>query len=222
MQSVRIGKYEVSYENAEEFNEIRKEVWTKHAYYVEGIEPKLIVDAGAHIGLVSLYFAQVYPQARILAYEPDQENFALLTKNVQENQLTQVSCINAAIAPKSGEITLQEPIFTNEWRSGVGIIKGGWRGILHTRGFQVLAVGINEILQGVDLVKMDIEGMEYEVVEQAELKDTATIMIEVHPRKGKQVGKIERKLQEAGFEVERKEDSSRWGKGLSLIVARRV
>jgi len=222
MQSARIGKYLVSYENAEEFNEIRKEVWTKHAYYTDGIEPKLIVDAGAHIGLVSLYFAQIYPKARILAYEPDRQNFALLTKNIQENQLTQVSCINAAIAPKSGEITLQEPIFTNEWRSGVRIVCGGWRGVLHTRGFLVLAVGINQILPGVDLIKMDIEGMEYEVLERAELNEVKTIMVEVHPRKGKQVAKIEKKLQKAGFEIERKEDSSRWGKGLSLIVARRV
>jgi len=86
----------------------------------------------------------------------------------------------------------------------------------------VLAVGINQILPGVDLIKMDIEGMEYEVLERAELNEVKTIMVEVHPRKGKQVAKIEKKLQKAGFEIERKEDSSRWGKGLSLIVARRV
>jgi FkbM family methyltransferase len=46
----------------------------------KGIAP-LIIDAGGHIGLASFYLAQAFPQARIFAIEPDNDNFELLKKN---------------------------------------------------------------------------------------------------------------------------------------------
>src|ERR1700760_4959690 len=46
-------------------------------------EPRFIGDAGANIGLASVYFATQFPNARILAIEPEKENFEVLVKNVQ-------------------------------------------------------------------------------------------------------------------------------------------
>src|SRR5439155_12824818 len=40
-----------------------------------------IVDLGANIGIASLYFASLFPQSRILAVEPDDENCDLLKRN---------------------------------------------------------------------------------------------------------------------------------------------
>ena len=45
-------------------------------------EPRVIIDAGAHIGLTSAYFADMYPNARIVAIEPEPENFRLLERNI--------------------------------------------------------------------------------------------------------------------------------------------
>lgn len=45
-------------------------------------QPQIIVDAGANIGLASIYFANNYPEAKIIAIEPEQSNFELLKKNV--------------------------------------------------------------------------------------------------------------------------------------------
>ena len=45
-----------------------------------GIRP-LIIDCGANVGLASIWFAQQFPEARICAVEPDEQNFALLTEN---------------------------------------------------------------------------------------------------------------------------------------------
>src|SRR5438128_1024549 len=36
------------------------------------INPKLIIDAGANIGISALYFANRYPNARIYAIEPEE------------------------------------------------------------------------------------------------------------------------------------------------------
>jgi FkbM family methyltransferase len=50
----------------------------------QGLTP-LIVDCGAHGGFATKFFAETYPRARIVALEPDEENFALAqSNNVQE------------------------------------------------------------------------------------------------------------------------------------------
>lgn len=224
MQSSKVGNFTVWYENLEEFAELKREIWVHHAYYIDDLEsPKKIIDMGAHIGLATLYFAQMYQNAKIVAYEPDQNNFELLTKNVKENNLLNVELCNMAVAPKSGNLGLQSPIYPDEWRSGVGVIPGGWRGVLHTREMVVEAVGIESILaEQVDLVKMDIEGMEYEVLDRANLKMVKHMIIEVHPRSGKRIHEIEKKLIASGFSLNQRKDGSKWGVGLSTIVADRV
>jgi tRNA1(Val) A37 N6-methylase TrmN6 len=42
-----------------------------------------IVDAGANIGMASIFFAQKYPDAKIIAVEAEASNFAMLARNVQ-------------------------------------------------------------------------------------------------------------------------------------------
>lgn len=42
-----------------------------------------IIDAGANIGLTSVYLANRFPNARILALEVDQQNFELLAENAR-------------------------------------------------------------------------------------------------------------------------------------------
>jgi hypothetical protein len=46
-------------------------------------QPRVILDAGANIGLTSVYFAKKYPHARIVAIEPEASNFDVLTRNVR-------------------------------------------------------------------------------------------------------------------------------------------
>jgi hypothetical protein len=45
-------------------------------------DPTVIIDAGANIGLASVFFATRYPEARIVSLEADSENFAHMRKNV--------------------------------------------------------------------------------------------------------------------------------------------
>lgn len=223
MQSSRVGEYTIWYENAEEFYELRKEIFTEHRYYteLESEKPK-IVDVGAHIGMVVVYFKICYPDSTIVAYEPEPSNFALLKKNVKENQLSGVTILNQAVAPKGGTLELYVPIQEEGWKSGAGIIPRGWRGVQDTKSCKVEAVGINEVLQSeVDLLKMDIEGMEYEVVERADLSRVGRLIVEIHPRKGKREQDVIRRIEGSGMRVEREVDQSRYGVGLTIIKARR-
>lgn len=57
---------------------IYRQVFLREEYkFAAEIEPEVIVDAGANIGLASIYFANKYPHARIVAIEPEASNFEL-------------------------------------------------------------------------------------------------------------------------------------------------
>src|SRR5688572_6336531 len=58
-----------------------QKVWRDEEYRFDG-DPKFIVDAGANIGIASIYFATKFPNARVIAIEPEPENFTLLEKNI--------------------------------------------------------------------------------------------------------------------------------------------
>lgn len=222
MQSTRIGKNTVWYENAEEFSELKKEIYTGHRYYLElDKEDPYILDFGAHIGLTTLYFKQIYPEARIVAIEPSPSNFALLKKNIEDNQLKNVTILQVAIAPKSDMIELQEPISDEGWRSGTGIITNGWRGVQPSKPLRVQAVSILDYLsEPVDLLKMDIEGMEYEVIRTAgqALRKAKHLILEIHPRKDHRREEIEKILTQVGYKLQIYEDKSNLGKGLITVT----
>lgn len=55
---------------------------TYQAFLTSGVRP-LIIDAGANIGLATLWFAKHFPEAQIVAIEPDDNNFALLRRNTR-------------------------------------------------------------------------------------------------------------------------------------------
>jgi len=223
MQSTKIGKYEIWYENSDEFYELKKEIFGENCYYIElEKEDPYIIDLGAHIGMTVVYFKSLFPQARILAFEPIPDNFKILQKNVEENQLSQVELVQAVVAPKSGILRIQEPIGEGAWKSGAGIIPRGWKGIQTNREIKVEAVGIEELLlEKIDLLKMDIEGMEYEIVRNMgpKIRNIANMIIEVHPRKDHRIEEIQRTLVQNGFRVEINQDKSSLGKGLTTITA---
>ena len=121
MQSTKLGKYEIWYENSDEFYELKKEIFSENCYYLEiesfddAQDKPVIVDAGAHIGMATLYYKMLFPHARILAFEPVPYNFKILEKNIHENQLENVELFEAVVAPKSGVLRIQEPIGEGAW-----------------------------------------------------------------------------------------------------------
>lgn len=61
---------------------IFEEVFILDGYdFRTGNEPQLIFDIGASVGYASIYFAEKYPAARIIAVEPEASNIELLRKN---------------------------------------------------------------------------------------------------------------------------------------------
>jgi FkbM family methyltransferase len=142
--------------------------------------PKTIVDAGANIGMASIYFAHRYPEAKIIAIEAEASNFAMLARNVRP--YATIIPLHAALWNRDGEISVSEP----DPSTGAS---GKWAFVTHEGpGVKVRAVTMRTLMKEmemhcIDLLKIDIEGAEKEVFEACDwIDDIRCLMIELHDR----------------------------------------
>lgn len=152
--------------------------------------PKVIVDVGAYTGLSAAYFANRFPEATIVAIEPDTENFDLLKLNTL--RFPNVYPVHAAVWSESGMVSLNDPGH-GSWGLQVTGQAERTRAVITdcTTSCRELirAVTIDEIikefnLEGIDLLKVDVEGSEKEIFATADswLSLVDTICIELHDR----------------------------------------
>jgi FkbM family methyltransferase len=144
------------------------------------LAPKTIVDAGANIGMASIYFANTYPEAKIIAIEAEASNFAILAKNVKSYPA--ITPIHAALWNRDGEISVSVP----DPATGA---HGNWGFVTHEGpGVKIRAITLRTLMKemqigGIDLLKVDIEGAEKEVFAAADWIDNiGCMMIELHDR----------------------------------------
>jgi len=144
------------------------------------IEPKLIIDGGANIGCATLWFKKRYPEAEIIAVEPEESNFKILQENTEK--LNKVKIIKAGIWNKNTGLTIENPGL-GKWGFETKEAVGGDKSFL-------AAMTIDRILaesghSEIDILKLDIEGSEKEVFEsgyESWLDKTKVIIIELHER----------------------------------------
>ncbi len=140
--------------------------------------PKVIVDGGANIGVTSIFFAHRYPDAKIIAVEPEPSNYAVLVRNVRP--YLAITPFHAALWNRDGKISIAQPNPGSAGGGEVGFItrEGG--------GVEVRAITMRTLMREVgistiDLAKIDIEGAEQEVFEDSRwLAGVRCLMIELH------------------------------------------
>ncbi|MBV9452789.1 MAG: FkbM family methyltransferase, partial [Rubrobacter sp.] len=69
--------------------------------------PQLIVDGGANVGYSSIYFAEKYPDTRIIAVEPNPENCALFRKNC--SVYPNIELIQGALWTSTADLVIENP-----------------------------------------------------------------------------------------------------------------
>ncbi len=169
---------------------------------------RTIVDAGANIGLASLYLAAAFPDSRILAVEPDPDNFRMLVSNVRPLG-ERIECIQAAYWPTEERLELDPEPFRDdrEWsrtvRPAASVPGAGTPGTVPVVTPSAAEARLGG--QGVDLLKMDIEGAEAEffrdpVRRQQLLSRVGAVAVEVHAERFDPVEAVFA-LDEAGFFV---------------------
>jgi len=144
-------------------------------------EPSVIVDAGAHIGLASLWYANRYPNARIIALEPDRKNYELLERNTRS--YANIVALNAALWSSSGTVALTDP-HADSWAFQVRRQEDA-----SMSDVLVPAICLPDLMQAfnldhIDLLKVDIEGAEKEVFENSVewIDRVSAMVIELHDR----------------------------------------
>ena len=90
-----------------------KQIFRYHEYeYNYLINPKFIFDLVANTGLSCLYFYKLYPEAKIIALEPELGDFNILAQNTQG--FNTIHAVNKAIWHKTGYVEAKN-IGLGEW-----------------------------------------------------------------------------------------------------------
>jgi len=187
MKSTKLGKYTVAHSNSKEYHILKKEIWGEDIYYFESNNPSpFIIDIGSHIGLSILYFKSIFPNSKILSFEPNPYTFEMLKENVESNNLEDIELKNIGIWKEDSKKILYIDSTQNQWHSNSSLLPNSWTGKEQTEGIQVQCERLSKyILNNVDMLKIDIEGIELTVIKEVEdkLPLVQNIAIEYHPTK---------------------------------------
>jgi FkbM family methyltransferase len=142
------------------------------------IKPKLIIDGGANIGCTTFWFKNKFPEAQIVAVEPEESNFKILEQNV--GHLPGVKLLRAGIWNENTNLQIKDP----------GLGKWGFETQAAEAGAKnsFPAVTIDKILADsgmpeIDILKLDVEGAEKEIFGpgcESWLSRTKVLIIELH------------------------------------------
>jgi FkbM family methyltransferase len=161
--------------DAASFLFIYDEMFRKEIYKFESskLNP-VIIDCGANIGLSIIYFKQLFPQAEITAFEPDPKIFKILKNNISSLALQNVKVHNTALWKQEGELN-----FYSEGADAGRLLKDGDK----DKPVRVKAVKLSRFIdRPIDMLKIDIEGAEYEVLNEcaSALHNVQRIFVEYH------------------------------------------
>jgi FkbM family methyltransferase len=145
-----------------------------YSFSFTGDDP-IIIDGGANVGVASLWWRWKWPNARIVAFEPDPRVFEFLTWNLRHHPT--IDLRQSALAPREGPQK-----FYSEGSDGGSLV-------LPTESddslMDVETVRLSSLINDlgtVNLLKLDIEGAELSVLLEAEsqLVNVERIFVEYH------------------------------------------
>lgn len=185
IQTIERGGIKFSFLNEEEFERIYDNIFRKNEYpFITNKTKPFILDCGSHIGLSVLYFKKKYPAAKIIAFEANPFTFSLLEKNVKQNGLTSIQLVNAALYDSEGKIEFFIDKNTkNPWGWGDAAVINKWYSSKTAKTIKVNAARLSMFIKSsVDLLKLDIEGMEERILQEikSRLSKITEIMMEYH------------------------------------------
>lgn len=169
----------------------------------------VVIDIGSNIGYyVSLESKKIKSKGRVIAIEPDPVNFSYLLRNIELNGLSNVTVINLAISNKNHLVKM------------IRRRRSNWSKVLQndqdlpldvTNIFEVQAVSLDNLieqldLERLDLIRMDVEGYEDIILNASEntlQKYSPDIFLEIHHFLigRERLSKLLRKIENMGYKI---------------------
>jgi FkbM family methyltransferase len=157
------------------------QVFLNREYSIQyDFEPKVILDCGANVGFASVFFKNQFPHSKIIAIEPDHDNFEMLQQNTQ--RYSDVFCVKGAIWNKNTNLIIKD--------QGLG----SWGFMMEESSIptqdSIKVYTIDQLMKQfgiaqIDVLKIDIEGSEMQLFESnydSWLSKTKVIIIELHDK----------------------------------------
>lgn len=219
------NQLECYYLGKEETEYIYSEVFIEQQYIRHGItinEGDCIFDIGANIGLFSLFMSNLQKNVKIFAFEPIKPIFDVLQANVSLHSIPNISLLNYGLSSNNNSVQLFtfypnmpgnstiRPLEKIEQRDVMDAVLNQdmveylfqseeSRGELRTLSSVINQLDVNSI----ELLKIDVEGEEYEVLKGLKSNDWSKIkqvVAEVHDTEGR-LDKVEALLKRNGFNI---------------------
>lgn len=198
------------FQNRKEFEILWRDIFKNEEYKINLKNPQpLIFDVGVHIGLATIYFKSKYPQARILAFEPNPNTAKILRLNIKANHLKNIRVIKAGIWNEKGkkpfyvDTTSQTP-----WTWGDSFIENIWGSKIPSQPILVKTILLSGLLtKPIDLLKLDIEGAEGQIIQESaeKIKIVKNLILEYHKtpiiNPNNKLSSIIKILEKANFKV---------------------
>jgi FkbM family methyltransferase len=196
------------------------EIFFDGAYEQDAIpwdEVHSIVDVGANAGVATIWFAGRAPLATVLAIEPSPSVLPLLTANVTRNGLgNRVRVLAMALGSAPGSARVERAESSLVMRTSVAKESGP-----NVVPVLTLAQAL-ENYDEVDVLKLDIEGSEYDVLLTAEeyvIRKIRVLVCEHHEVVGHKSFEIVDRLRSLGFRVAERTGSWQGNRPEGLLCA---
>ena len=145
------------------------------------LEGSVCIDVGANLGLHTVLLAR--RAAKVLAFEPEQRNYSLLTRNVAANGLRNVTAFNSAVGDREGscQLRLSADNFGDHRVCAVASNGEGEHVPMTTIDIASRALPPGSV----GLLKVDVQGYEHHVLQGAQetlaKNPDLTLIIEISP-----------------------------------------
>jgi FkbM family methyltransferase len=123
-------------------------------------ENDTFIDIGANVGYYTLLASKIITKGEIYSFEPELENYQRLNKNIELNNLKNVTAVRKACTDKNGMISFSVAGDDNKGMSSIFMLEGF---LSHTQEAETVTLDqfvIDNSITKIDLIKMDIEGAE--------------------------------------------------------------
>ena len=130
----------------------------------ECTEKDIMIDIGAHVGMVSILYGKLYPQLKIYAFEPDPRNYKMMLMNIKLNNVKNITPFNMAVSGDGRELKMCIDPELSAVGTQTSITSGNKKEFYTVQSTTIKDIFEKYNIDTCKFLKIDCEGSEYEIL----------------------------------------------------------